>query len=391
LLIKTKIYYLTRSYSPYQKGGGPLMRTGAVKYLQELDWDVTVVMPNYNSKEVIIENNIIQIPFEGKHIQKLASLLERVGVYEDYLDKWIENAFEHLKDKITKEDIIFATSGGELGMIKLGSLLKDAIHCKFVVNFRDPLNYGYMDGLRRDKKPHIGREKAHEKYITNSDLILTSSKYYAEVLKERFKDLKDKIHNNYFGYIKQIDTTQYMKIDSKKLRIAYAGIMSDTQKPELLYEAYKLIKNNDDIELYFIGNRTNYKPLHNIEDTNVYFIDFLPHDEFLKFMCENIDVGFVSLTNDYYGACVPSKIYEYINLELPMIGALPDGDGIGIISDRKYGYAVQYDDINNLCLAVEKFKNIEILDSIKKNVINDKYSWDMKITILEVDKLLRAI
>jgi len=101
LLIKTKIYYLTRSYSPYQKGGGPLMRTGAVKYLQELDWDVTVVMPNYNSKEVIIENNIIQIPFEGKHIQKLASLLERVGVYEDYLDKWIENAFEHLKDKIT--------------------------------------------------------------------------------------------------------------------------------------------------------------------------------------------------------------------------------------------------------------------------------------------------
>ena len=81
--MQNKIYYLARSYSPYQKGGGPLMRAGAVKYLQELGWEVTVVMPNYNSKEVIIENNIMQIPFKGKHIQKLASLLERVGVYSN--------------------------------------------------------------------------------------------------------------------------------------------------------------------------------------------------------------------------------------------------------------------------------------------------------------------
>ena len=101
--MRTKIYYLTRSYSPYQKGGGPLMRTGAVKYLQELGCYVTVIMPNYNSKELIIENGIIQIPFKGTHIQKLASLLERIGIYEDYLDKWVENAFEYLKDKVKKE------------------------------------------------------------------------------------------------------------------------------------------------------------------------------------------------------------------------------------------------------------------------------------------------
>ena len=74
-------------------------------------------MPNYISKDLIVEKNIVQIPFKGTHIQKLVSLLERVGICEDYLD----NAFEYLK-----EDIIFATSGGELG-----SLLKNKIHCKF--------------------------------------------------------------------------------------------------------------------------------------------------------------------------------------------------------------------------------------------------------------------
>ena len=57
--MKNKIYYLTRSYSPYQKGGGPLMRRGAVKYLQDLGWDVTVVMPNYGFNGVNIYDNVI--------------------------------------------------------------------------------------------------------------------------------------------------------------------------------------------------------------------------------------------------------------------------------------------------------------------------------------------
>ena len=386
--MKTKIYYLSRSYSPYQKGGGPLMRTGAVKYLRELGWDVTVIMPNYASKEFKVENDIWQIPFKGKHIQKLASLLERVGIYEDYLDKWVNYAFEYLKDKLNKEDIVFATSGGELGMIKLGSLLRDKTDCKFVVNFRDPLNYGYMNGLRRDKKPHVGRVKAHEKYIQNADLIITSSQYYADILKSRFSNLADKIYNNYFGYIKEIDLSQYKKQPSDKIRIAYAGMMSSTQKPELLYEAYQKL-GSDDIELYFIGNRKNYKPLQNIKDKNVYFIDFLPHEEFLEFMCENIDVGFVSLVNDYYGACVPSKIYEYINLGLPMLGTLPNGDGKEMINEFGFGLACKYDDIEVLSENINKMRKNEDVRRYEKQVLDKKFEFSMKEKIKEVDKLLQ--
>jgi glycosyltransferase involved in cell wall biosynthesis len=385
-----KIWFLTRSYSPYQKGGGPLMRTGAVKYLEELGWDVTVVMPNYENRELITQSNTWQIPFKSKHIQKLTSLLERVGIYEDYLDRWVNHAFEYLKDKITNNDIVFATSGGELGMIKLGSLLKNQVGCKFVVNFQDPLNYGYMNGLRRDKKPHVGREKAHEKYIQNADLIITSSQYYADALKSRFSKLAEKIHNNYFGYIKEIDLSQYKKQPSYKLRIAYAGMMSNTQKPELLYEAYKKL-NSDDVELYFIGNRKNYKPLQNIEDKNVHFIDFLPHEEFLKFMCENIDIGFVSLVNDYYGACVPSKIYEYINLGLPMLGALPDGDGKEMINNLGFGLACSYDDIDKQSENIKEMIDDKKIIEYEKNVLEKKLEFSMKEKINEVDKLMRNL
>jgi len=388
--MKTKLYYLARSYAPYQKGGGPLMREGAVKYFQERGWEITVILPNYNSLEYIVENNIIQIPFKTKYIQKLTSVLERVGIYEDYLDKWVEGAFDYLKDKVKKNDILFATSGGELGLIKLGSLLKDTCVCKFVINFRDPLNYGYMNGLRRDNKFHVGREKVHEKYMNNADLIITSSQYYLDTLSNRFPQLSDKIYNNYFGYFQQLDIEQYKRKESKKVNIAYVGTMGKTQSPELLYKCWKAISDKD-IEIYFIGNTEGYEPLENIDEEGVHFINFMPHNEFLAFMEINIDIGFVSLSSDYFGACVPSKIYEYINLGLPMIGALPIGDGQDIINNNGYGIACKYDNLTCLVESIKKMKDKDFLKVIRKKLLEDRDNWSMETTSLEVDKLLREL
>lgn len=389
--MKTKIYYLTRSYYPYQKGGGPLMRTGAVKYLKELGWDVTVVMPNYENKEFKIENNIWQIPFKGKHIQKLTSLFERVGIYEDYLDKWVDNASEYLKNKITKNDIVFATSGGELGTFKLGSFLKNKINCKFVVNFRDPLDYSLVHGLKLNNKFHITRERQEKKYLNNSDMIITSSKSYQQSLTNKYPQFKNRLKCNYFGYIEKLDTLDVREKKSEKLNIAYVGSMSDTQKPEVLYKAYERLENKSNVEIYFIGDSKNYEPLSGIDDTRVKFIDFMPHDEFLKFMIENIDIGFVSLANDYLGACVPSKIYEYINLGIPMIGALPNGDGMEIINKNAYGLACRYDNIENIMKAIMEFSDKEYLKEIKNNIILDKDKWSMETKIKEIDKQLRGL
>jgi glycosyltransferase involved in cell wall biosynthesis len=389
--MKGKIYYLTRTYYPYQKGGGPLMRKGAVRYLQELGWDVTVVMPNYDSYEILLENNIIQIPFSRKHIQKLSSLLERLGVYEDYLDKWVEDAFNYLQTIINAEDIVFATSGGELGMIKLGSSLKEKLACKFVVNFRDPLDYSLVNNQKLDNKFHVSRERQESKYLSNSDLIITSSKVNQLSLISKYPQLKKKIKNNYFGYVKKINIERNERSNSNKLRIAYAGNMGTLQKPEILYEVYKKLSDKKSIEIYFIGDISCYAPLQGISDSNVKFINFMPHDEFLDFMSENIDIGFVSLTSDYLGACVPSKIYEYINLELPMIGALPEGDGMEIINDNGYGVACKYNDLDGLLAAIGKFTDRNYLNSIKQNLVNDKELWDMGNRIKEINLLLREL
>jgi hypothetical protein len=385
-----KIFYLTRSYFPYQKGGGPIMRTGAVNCLQKNGWQVQVITPNYNNHKIINDGNVLLIPFDKKHIQKLSSLYERVGIYEDYLDKWIDIAFIYLRRIIKKEDIVFSTSGGELGMIKLGSILKKYINCRFVVNFRDPLNYGFMPNLKKDNKPHIGREGAEEKYIANSDLILTSSVFYADILKSKFKKLKDKIHNNYFGYIEGVNLLNKKKNKSRKLRIAYTGIMSNAQSPEILFKAFKQL-NDKNIELFFIGDSHKYKPINEIKNSSVHIINFLPHKKFLDFMSKNIDVGFVSLTRDYYGACIPSKIYEYINLGLPIIGSLPNGDCKDIINNNNFGFASHYDDVPSICDSMIKLSNKKILNFFRDKVIEDRDIWSMDNKINEILNLLKSL
>lgn len=87
-------------------------------------------------------------------------------------------------------------------------------------------------------------------------------------------------------------------------------MLTNVQKPEILYEALLKLKTAS-IEIYFIGNidcNKKLKEIKKLKNTNIKFIDFIPHGNYLKFMCENIDVGFVSLIKDYYGACVPSNI-----------------------------------------------------------------------------------
>lgn len=362
------------------------MRTGTVKYLQKLGWEVTVVMPNYATNELKVKDNIWQIPFNKS--LKWCYRLERIGFYEDYLDPWVRDTYDYLIDKVNEADILFATSGGDLGTIKLASLISEKIGCKFVANFRDPISFTTVNGIRFYNNLHVRRDRYEKKYLQNSDLIITSSTANQKSLEKKYPNVKAKISNNYFGYLEKINLSSFEKSVSPKIRIAYAGSMGASQSPEILFHILKNRLDNHEFELYFIGNRNSYKPLMAIEHENVNFIDFLPHEEFLKFMAENIDIGFVSLTEDYFGACVPSKIFEYINLEIPIFAALPDGDAIDIINENNYGIACIYNDEVSLKKAIEKLNKPEYLESMTRSIIKDKENWSMEVRVLEVQSLL---
>lgn len=387
----SKIFYLTRSIYPYDNGGGSLMRKYAVDYLIDLGWTVKVIRPNYLTSEIIKKDDVISIPFKRKYRQKKLSLLERIGYYEDYLDPWVLEAFQYLSKEVKADDIILSTSGGELGMIKLGSLLKSSIYCKFAINFRDPLNYGFMRGLRRDKKFHVGRVKAQKKYLKNSDAIITSNKLYAKILKEGFPEIKDKVVNNYFGFTKGQNADLNRNCNDKRITLAYAGYSSHTQRPEYILDVVRG-KNFPNLEIQFIGNINNRKS-YNLKNVNckVKFLENLPHDKFQAYMLKNVDIGLVSLANKYYGACVPSKLYEYISLNLPILGFLPCGDARDIINQNDFGIATSWGHLSSSRMALDEILKKENIKKFKSNIHKEKNKWSMKTKIFELHKILSKL
>ncbi|MFC1670442.1 glycosyltransferase, partial [Spirochaetota bacterium] len=379
--IMNKIYFLSRSYLP-SITGGTLIRQAQVEYFKRNGFDVVVVVPGYGADEITYEGNIIRLPFT-KHL-RILSKMERIGIFEDFLDVWVKKAFNYLKDSITKKDLIFATSGGGMGIVKLGSLLKNHSGCKFVINFHDPIDYTRVNGMKLDKKFHVSREKSEKKYLSNVDLIITSSEVNKKSLQNKFPLLKNKIYNNYFGYIKDISINKNM---SSKLHIVYGGNFSPHQAPDILA---KVVSRIDNVDLSFIGNYKVNKQILKYTDT-FNFLSTMDYDSYVQYVLKNCNVGFMSLQGDYLGACVPSKLFEYINFEIPILAAMPFGDAYEIVNDNKYGIACKYDDLISLGKAIEKMKNEDLRNTFIENIQRDKEKWSMERQIKETINLIKQV
>jgi hypothetical protein len=164
--------------------------------------------------------------------------------------------------------------------------------------------------------------------------------------------------------------------------------MSCAQKPEMMLE---LLKYSDRVRLFFVGDRSGYYPLKNINDSRVEFIDYLPHDKFLNFMQKDMDIGFVSLSQNYFGACIPSKIYEYINLNLPMFGMLPKGDAQDIINKNGYGIAIDFDKPYLIDSALNKLIDRENIKKYRQNIAIDRSKWSFENRFKKVDKYIKYL
>lgn len=377
------IWYVSRSYYP-SVTGGTLIRKAQVDSFVANGFKVKVVTPCYALRPPSLDDLTISVPISRLGL-KVGGLFERLGIWEDYLDLWVRQSYALLVDRVGCADIVFSTSGGELGCIKLGSLLRSTIGCKHVVNFHDPLDYSLVNGKIIDHRFHVSRERSEFKYLRDADLIITSSELNRASLQNKYPTICSKVVNNYFGYVENV--AQVKKRPKGKLCIAYGGGFAELQSPHLLALAGIRLQ---DVELVFIGNWESYLPLAPYAST-CRLVKQLAHKEYLGFMAEQVDVGFVSLTSDYLGACVPSKIYEYINLGIPLLGALPDGDGKNIINKNGYGIAVDYNDIPALRNAIELMKDPQNLERYRSAIARDRADWALKSRIKEVVNRLQSM
>lgn len=382
-----KIYYITRTY-PGSNSGGGIIRQGTVNNLRKLGYDVWIVAPDFLSKEVTtdVDKKHILIPFKGN--LRIFLGLEYCGMVKDYLANWAKDAFDYLKYKIKTEDLLFVTSGGEMGTLILGSLLKNNLGCKLITNLHDPIDHTKIDGrFTYDSNYfHVSRNKIEIEYFSDNDAIVTSSISYKDALQKKYPEISDKIYCNHFGYIKPIDK---LAVRQKKgpLNIVYGGTFGALQSPEILAEA---VLHIDNVKATFIGHFEINKKLMTYKDFDkVMLVPAMTQEEYIQYLLNHADVGFLSLQGNISNYCVPSKMYEYINIGIPILASV-NGDAKKIIEDNNYGFVSKYDTYE-LISSIEKLQDSNSYNQCIKRVTEDREFWSMENKIKELDEIIKKI
>lgn len=387
------VYFITTAYPGIAGyGGGALIRKGEVEILRQNGFDTWVIIPDKSIKQSIIDNEekIIRIAFkQKKHLLKV--IMQKAGVIEDAGIDWINNVVEYLQNHIKTSDIVFCVTGGGLDTVIAGSKLKKISQCKFLVNFHDPVInshvYGKKIRLKSSTFFHVNRDQVEKKYLHNVDCIITSSASYEAAILDKYPQLlQGKTQTFHFGYIKNFQPqTEKRKTFFFPIKIGYGGNMGMEQSPEILA---KVVSRMDDVQAYFLGDIQNNKYLRK-PIRNVHCIDSLNHEQYLAYMYQNIDIAFLSLDGDLSALCVPSKLYEYINLGIPII-AVVKGDACKIVIENGIGIVCDYDEIA-IRDAIIQMKDPQVYKKYFDAIAIHKEHWSMKMQSVKMIEKIKQI
>ena len=368
------IFMLMATYNHSASSGGTLAHK-TVQLLVDKGYRVVVITVGTTDSRSIIQDEyltVLNIPLGISSRSGL--LLTRFGIIEDYLSRWSDNVIYYFENnqRPTEKDIVIATTVGELGTLHLGFEMKMRYGCKYVIHFHDPIKHAIVNGEKYGKYPlpYASREKYEEKYVLNADRIVTCCDTFRKYLIDKYPAIRTKCRNFYFGWIESPTVKVDKKKKNNKLTIAYGGIFGWPQGPEILAKAAKDIP---DVKTVFIGNWEHYKPLQSLKYQNMQLIPRLTHHDYLEFLINEVDIGFLSLSRSYFSACIPAKLYEYCNTCKPMLAALPDGDAKDIILKNGYGIAVNYN-IPDLKKAIINYKQKD-RDLYKQKIESDRDKW----------------
>ena len=192
----------------------------------------------------------------------------------------------------------------------------------------------------------------------NADLIIGQSE---EILRHI-----NKKEENYFLLYRNFPNFQVPVLKQRdsleEIRIVYAGLLGVAQG---VYEICKRITLSENVSLHIYGAGPEAEKLNVLEKQNIYFYGEL-HREDLHIELQNYDIAFIPLIKRIYGS-VPSKIYEYTRLGLPVL-YFAGGEGGDIVEKESLGWVVPVNDFT----ALQDFINtisISKLDQFPKAIV----------------------
>jgi len=149
---------------------------------------------------------------------------------------------------------------------------------------------------------------------------------------------------------------------NNKILVLFGGNIGLGQKVENIFSLMEHNREKADILFLIVGKGIAKDRLLSLVREarleNVRFFDFLPRDEYLR-LIKSVDIGLISINEDYKVPTCPSKAVSYMSLGIPILAMInPNNDYGDFIENAGAGY---------WAVASDKKKVFELFDKMCDN------------------------
>ena len=281
----------------------------------------------------------------------LNELLYGIGLLPCYYLNWAWSVWRQRRSLIGKPGVVFAVYPVFSDLV-VGYLLHRALGYPLIVDFRDDFSGVMSRGWRRLLR---GVYRRLERCMVRAAAHVTVT---TELLKQ---DLikRHRLHDKRVTVVYNVvppepGVAEAGDGDPGVCKIVYAGAISRHQRPEILLVAYNsLVRNHprlrDAVRVEIYGPASPYfeRKVRQHLSRGIEYGGFLPHEQVMQRLVGS-DVGFLSLGEKSLAYATPTKLFEYIDLEKPVLAVVPPGATRDFIEGMGLGLVADLDDVDQL-------------------------------------------
>ncbi len=381
-----KLYIISYYFAPLGRADG-INRTYLSKFLAEKGWNIEVIschnpkglLRNFQKDEKLLNilPNSVKINPIPNHYGRINELFSLMQFSKDPFPSWIEPAIRQGEKIISKRGIIYAIAP-PVTNVKVAAKLAKKAGLPLVIDFRD-------DDFTLNKR-----------HVQQAESIIASTKRSLKNMLEFYAVDSQKGEVIYNGYAVKTSSTKKIRKDNE-LTIIYSGLLNHSQHPIMLIKALRNMEERypetkGKVKINYYGPRNYYTSLFLKRYLNqkIQFHGYIPFQEVLK-KIEQSDVAYTSLTkwNEY---CIPSKVFQYISMNTPLLGTGPYGALSDFITKHNFGKFSHWQDIDAQTDDIYSFLlDKHSYNTIVNNLANKSSNYSMKTQACNLDIHLQKI